>query len=86
MQFRAAEADPFDPRAFLYRERLPDADPEDPQVRSAAAHAYEPCSLKLTLSVCFASRVRRKETYEFFKAPLDALYALGEPGSGSSKL
>ncbi|KAM5538994.1 hypothetical protein V8D89_007217 [Ganoderma adspersum] len=26
-------------------------------------------------------KIRRKETYEFFKGPLDALYALGEPGS-----
>ncbi|PIL23888.1 transporter [Ganoderma sinense ZZ0214-1] len=26
-------------------------------------------------------KIRRKETYEFFKGPLDALYALGEPDS-----
>ena len=24
-------------------------------------------------------KIRRKETYEYFKEPLDALYALGEP-------
>ncbi|TBU65954.1 acetyl-CoA synthetase-like protein [Dichomitus squalens] len=31
-------------------------------------------------------KIRRKETYEFFKGPLDALYALGEPSRGSTKL
>ncbi len=38
-QLRAAEADPSDPRGFVYRERLPDADPEGPEVRSAAVRA-----------------------------------------------
>ncbi|RPD66021.1 acetyl-CoA synthetase-like protein [Lentinus tigrinus ALCF2SS1-7] len=31
-------------------------------------------------------KIKRKETYTFFKEPLDALYALGEPSGSSSKL
>ncbi|KAI0748011.1 acetyl-CoA synthetase-like protein [Daedaleopsis nitida] len=31
-------------------------------------------------------KVKRKETYMFFKEPLDALYALGEPSGSASKL
>ncbi|KAI0807133.1 acetyl-CoA synthetase-like protein [Fomes fomentarius] len=31
-------------------------------------------------------KIKRKETYTFFKEPLDALYALGEPKSSATKL
>lgn len=55
MQFRAAEADPFDPRAFLYRERLPDADPEDPEVRSAAVRSRTQMEQTLTVNLLAAA-------------------------------
>jgi len=31
-------------------------------------------------------KIRRKDAYNMYKAELDALYALGEPSSNSSKL
>ena len=50
-------------------------------LRRLSVSAWYSCLTKLMLPHV---RVRRKETYTFFKEPLDALYALGDPSGGST--
>lgn len=59
-----------------------DADPEDQEVRAARVLVSVRFLFKTDPPLLFS----RKETYTFFKEPLDALYALGEPKSSAIKL
>ena len=74
-QIRDHQADPPDERAPNSRQRVPHTHPEDKAVRIEMPAWAHGC---LRLSIC------RKDVQKKFQSELDALYALGEPGSSKA--